>query len=360
MDNSKSQSLPLSSSPFTPLSRSRRRAVRVSRQTLVTQRSLQAGQSLPQLIQPTVSGVDAIAWASHHRSQLLQTLTETGGILLRGFAIHTVDSFEQLMRAICESLLDYSYRSTPRTEISGKVYTSTEYPAELTIPLHNEMAYTNCWPLKIAFCCLQPAAQGGATPIADSRAVLASIPQAVQARFQQRQVMYVRNYGDGVDLSWQTVFQTESRAQVETYCRAAGIAYEWKTGDRLRTRQVCPAIATHPQTGELVWFNQAHLFHFSALGAEEQQLLLTQFAPEDLPRHAFYGDGSAIDPGDLAAIWQAYDQHQQIFSWQAGDVLLLDNMRVAHGRLPFQGPRQVVVSMADIVEHSQGRQASWS
>lgn len=50
--------------------------------------------------------------------------------------------------------------------------------------------------------------------------------------------MYMRNFGDGFGLPWQTVFQTTEKAKVEAYCRIHDIKVEWKEGERLRTYQV--------------------------------------------------------------------------------------------------------------------------
>jgi alpha-ketoglutarate-dependent taurine dioxygenase len=249
------------------------------------------------------------------------------------------------MEAACGELLEYRYRSTPRHEVTARLYTSTEYPAGETIPQHNEMAYTNEWPLRIGFYCQEAAAEGGATPLSDSRRVLRKLRADVIARFRASGVRYVRNYGLGLDLSWHTVFQTDDRAEVEIQCRERGIECQWD-GDRLRTSQVCQALATHPVTGEEVWFNQAHLFHVSSLGAEMQAEMLSVLGEENLPRNAYYGDGSPIESATLDHIRDAFSSETVDFPWQLGDVLLLDNMLAAHGRRPFRGSRRVLVAMA--------------
>jgi len=244
----------------------KRRAVSFSASTeLVTTSQLQPDQPLPLIIQPQVEGLNLETWALNQRQWLESQLLQHGGILFRNFNINSVPAFEQWMQSLYDSLLDYSYRSTPRSTVSGKIYTSTEYPSDQWIPLHNEMAYSRSYPLKIAFYCVQPAVEDGATPIADSRKVFQKLNDRIKERFIEKQVMYVRNYGGGLDLPWQTVFQTSDQAEVEAYCRQVGIEWEWRSDDRLRTRQVCQAIATHPVTGDRVWFNQAHLFHVSSL-----------------------------------------------------------------------------------------------
>ena len=85
--------------------------------------------------------------------------------------------------------------------MTSGVYTSTEYPAHQHIPLHNEQAYTRDWPMKIWFYCLQPALEGGETPIADSRAIYRDMPQSIRERFVEGGLMYVRNYGNGIDVA---------------------------------------------------------------------------------------------------------------------------------------------------------------
>jgi len=325
----------------------RRNAVKISQTNLVKAELIEPDRTLPLVIQPAVDGINLVTWAANNRELIETWLLQHGGILFRNFDIREVAEFEQLIQAISGSLLDYSYRSTPRSQVSGKIYTSTEYPASRFIPLHNEMSYSLNWPMKIWFFCIKPAEQGGETPIADSRKVFQRIDAEFKEKFMQKNVMYVRNYGDKIDLSWENVFQTKNKLEVENYCRNAGIKFEWKDSNRLKTRQVCQAVATHPKTGEKVWFNQAHLFHASSLEQKLYKSLLSTFKQEDFPRNAFYGDGSTIENSVLDEIRDIYQQEAVIFSWQPGDVLMLDNMLTAHGRTPFIGSRKVVVGMAE-------------
>ena len=189
--------------------------------------------------------------------------------------------------------------------------------------MHNENAYAKHWPMRVWFFCVQPALEGGETPLADSRAVLARLRPEVRERFMRYGVRYVRNYGAGVDLPWQEVFQTTDRAEVEAYCRAANIEFEWLGDGKLRTAQVCQAVATHPKTGEMVWFNQAHLFHVSNVGPEVEQSLRAVFGQEGLPRNAFYGDGAPIEPEVLEEIRAAYAAESIRFAWQTGDIAVV-------------------------------------
>jgi alpha-ketoglutarate-dependent taurine dioxygenase len=325
----------------------RRKAISISHERLVSIDFLQAGISLPVLVQPAVDSLDLITWAESNRALLDEQLATSGGVLFRGFSIQTASDFERLITALSGDLLEYTYRSTPRKRESGHIYTSTEYPADQSIPLHNEMSYARSWPMKIWFFCMEPARQGGETPIADSRKVFQRIPAHIKELFTRKGVMYVRNYSSRFDLPWQTVFQTTDKAALEQYCRRAGIEFAWLSEDHLQTRQVCQDAAFHPRTGEIVWFNQTHLFHIASQDEHVQASLLSTFGEQGLPRHAYYGDGSPIEASVIQEIQAAYELESIQFPWQKGDILMLDNMLVAHGRMPFVGPRKVLVGMAE-------------
>jgi alpha-ketoglutarate-dependent taurine dioxygenase len=325
-----------------------RRAVDTSSEMVETS-FLAAEQTLPLLVRPAVDGVSLSTWLGNHRERWEPLLHRHGALLFRGFGVRTKEELEELAAAASGGLMDYTYRSTPRSSVGGRVYTSTEYPADQSIPMHNEMSYTSSWPLKIWFFCAQPSEQGGETPLADSRRVWEKLDPALRERFAEKRVMYVRNYGAGLDLTWENVFQTTDRTIVESFCREAGIELEWKSGNRLRTRQRCQAVARHPVTGEMVWFNQAHLFHRSSLAPDVLSALLETMAEEDLPRDTWYGDGTPIEASALEEIRRVYAEESVAAPWQKGDVLMVDNMLAAHGRRPFSGARKILVAMTEPV-----------
>nr|WP_260412688.1 TauD/TfdA family dioxygenase [Pseudomonas cichorii] len=303
--------------------------------------------TLPFIFQAPAAGD---TWQAH-REQIQQVveaeLPRAGGVLFRGFAFEGEADFEAFASSFGHELLTYDYASTPRTKLNNRVYTSTEYPAHQVIPLHNEQSYSLNWPMKIWFHCVQASPVGGETPIADSREVYRQLDPVIRQRFADKRLMYVRNYGNGLDLPWQQAFNTEDRAQVEQFCKASNIEFEWDEEGELSTRQVCQAVARHPVSGEWVWFNQAHLFHISNLAPAVRETLISTVGEEGVPRNVFYGDGSPIELEALEHVRAVLQRCQVSFPWQAGDVLMLDNMLVAHGRSTFQGARKVVVAMAE-------------
>jgi len=315
--------------------------------------NLESVSGMKLLLNVDTQGQKVLDWASENHAQLERLLQANGALLIRGLKILSSKQFGQVLAAIFgEDLIDYSYRSTPRTELRGKVYTATEYHKDQTIPQHNENAYSNRWPMRIGFFCTQPSDTGGCTPISDSRKLYTSLPKELVEKFEARKIMYVRNYSD-IDLPWSEVFQTDDRSVVEAFCNANGIKYEWFEDNALRTTQVNPAVAMHPSINEKIWFNQAHLFHITNLDPEIRNSLL-EIMPEDrLPKNTYYGDGSPIEESYLDLIRTLYEETKISFPWQRGDLMLLDNMLYTHGREPFTGNRQVLVGMARPNEHAQ-------
>ena len=325
----------------------KRRALTLDEEHLVQKSPIDPEKGLGLLITPAVGGVNLIDWAARNIETIEKELLEYGALLFRRFEPDGTEDFERFIRTVSGNPMEYVYRSTPRSRIHGNIYTTTEYPPHETIPMHNENSYQSSWPLKLFLFCAEPPGEGGETPLSDSRRVYRRIDPEARAEFVRKGVMYVRNYGELLDIPWQTVFQTEDRSEVEAYCRKAGICFEWKGEHGLKTRQVRPACTTHPVTGEMLWFNQAHLFHVSSLRREIRDNLLEAFGEEDLPRNAYYGDGTPIDDGTLEVVRQAYRKETVKAPWKLGDVAIVDNMMLAHAREPYRGPRKILIGMTD-------------
>jgi alpha-ketoglutarate-dependent taurine dioxygenase len=282
------------------------------------------------------------------RDELLEQLHRHGALLFRGFAIEDVHAFEQVVRGFAPSLRNYQGGDSPRDAVTDKIYTSTSYPASLPIPLHNEMSYTRAYPSLIAFYCHTPPASEGETPLADCRRILDSLSAETRARFQSKKLCYLQNLPDGAGLgkSWQATFETEDRHEVEAILRARGAEHRWKPDGSLRISEVIDPIVVHPTTGEAVFFSQAHLWHASSLDPRTRRALTRLVAEEDLYHHCTFGDGTPLGEDDLLEVRRATAAATVAFPWQRHDLLLVDNVLVAHGRNRFSGERRILVAMA--------------
>ena len=309
--------------------------------------------SLPLLITPAIPGaVDLRDWVTSVRGSLDTALGQAGGLLFRGFDTGSIESFARLSGVFIDVHMAYSFALTLRRPITPTIATATELPPHMVISLHGECSAQRDWPMVIMFWCDQPAATGGETPLADSRRVLDRLPAGIRDRFTALGVRYVRHVRGRNEI--ERVFGTASHTGIAEYCARHDYAVTFDGAERIRTERVAPAIVDHPVTGEPVWFNHVETYHLSSLplAAVRRNLSLED---DVLPLEVSYGDGSPIDNETARRIRLALRAETVTFSWQRGDVLVLDNMLTAHGRRPFTGARRVLVAMGNSYLDTLGR-----
>jgi pristinamycin I synthase 3 and 4 len=336
---------------------SKPKSVRLPQGQLVRSGYLDPKSTMPLVLQPAVDDVDLGGWVKANAGSVESELLKHGAILFRGFNIDSVASFERVASTICPDLYG-DYGDLPREEISGRVYGATPYPSDQTILFHNESSHLHSWPLKIMFFCVQPPERGGETPIVDCRKIYSLLDPSLRERFAQKGLMYVRQYIDGLDVSWQSFFRTTDKAVVEEHGRLASFDLEWTPNGGLRTRRVGPAVTSHPKTGEMIFFNQLQLHHVSCLHSDVRKSLESLYSEEDFPRHVYYGDGAQIEESVVESICRLYRENSISFAWQRGDILVLDNMLGAHGRNPYVGARKIVVAMGEMFASNGAEQSS--
>ncbi|WP_067460894.1 TauD/TfdA family dioxygenase [Actinomadura macra] len=308
----------------------------------------QAGRVLPRVIERVDEGTDLRGLLERDRAEIRRWLADDGAVLLRGFDVGGVDGLDRVVRTVSGSPpLTYAERSSPRSTIKGRVYTSTDYPAGEEIFLHNENSYQSVWPRTLYFYCIEPPTGQGATPLADIREVYSRIDASVREEFERRRWMVVRNFHEDFGTSWRDTFGTTDRGAVAAYCRERDIEVEWRGTDALRTRARRDAVHVHPVSGERVWFNHATFFHITTRDVDVAEGLLEVFGEDELPSNTYYGDGGRIPDDVVAHLRDCYRASSVRYDWQRDDVLVVDNMLAAHGREPFTGPRKIAVAMAE-------------
>lgn len=324
-----------------------RPAIRSTAARLVSERTERAEGTVLSILESQSSAASLESWIDCYGDLIHARLLRDGAVLFRNFGVNSPDKFASVVNRFGGPRIEYRERSSPRLQVADQIYTSTEYPAHQAIFPHNENSYAHLWPKKIFFCCLTPAETGGCTPIVDVRSVYKSLAPAVRAKFETSGVLYLRNFSERLGLSWRTAFQTSEREEVERSAATAGYSLEWLSEDRLRTRRTGRATGLHPDTSEAIWFNHAAFFHITTLPAAIREPLTAGLEELDFPNHSYYGDGSPIEHDVMEHVRACYRRHELTFRWQRGDVLLLDNMLVAHARQPYTGPRRILVSMTE-------------
>jgi Taurine catabolism dioxygenase TauD, TfdA family len=318
-----------------------------ARRTRVKKNSVWA----PPEVHPQTVGVEASArgLVSHLRGtgDLGALLATEMAVVFRGFQVGP-DEVGEVMDLLLPNRLAYVHGNSPRTKVGQNVYTSTEYPQDFTISMHNEMSYAHQWPARLLFYCERAATEGGATPVVDGELWLDSLDPEVRDAFAGG-VRYTQNLHGGVGLgkSWQQTFETDSRDEVESFLAGSRASWQWLPDGTLRVSQVRPATTRHPITGTEVWFNQADQWHPAGLGDETAAALAAVVPPDELPQSVSYADGTPIPAEHVIQVRDKGLAAAVDVDWQQGDLLLIDNVLVGHGRRPYQGPRRILVAMSD-------------
>jgi alpha-ketoglutarate-dependent taurine dioxygenase len=312
-----------------------------------------ASPTLPVAVEPSsdASLAALLCLAEEERDRLGQALLHSGALLFRGWRLESLQDFSAFVTALSGTQARFGYAggASPRKGLGGKgLYSSTEYPPDMWLGLHNELSYAGVQPRRLFFFCQVAPAQGGETTLADSRRILRALDPALVDEFRSRRLSYIRNLSPvpGSGYGWQDAFETKDAAEAEARARAVGAQVEWRANGVMRVGQVRPATAFHPETGEEIWFNQADGFHPSALNpsAYAEQLALCG-SEEEFRLHVTFADGGEIPLAALNHIRQVLRAETVPHRWSQGDIVLLDNHLAAHGRAPFSGPRKIALAM---------------
>jgi len=305
--------------------------------------------SLPYVIRVNASSPrETRDWLSEHSGPTRERLSSHGAVLIRGLAVEGAQDFAGIFSTLLGAPAPYAERSSPRKTIFNNVYSSTEYRSDRSIFLHNEQSYNSTFVRHIGFYCARPSITGGETPLADTRKVFSRLDSTLRTECIRKGYIYRRAFGFGLGPSWQEAFDVGSAGELEEYCDRNKIGYTWMSTnhERLVTEQRRPVAARHPISSALTWFNHMTFFHVLSLEPELRDLLESVCRKEEYPHSTLFGDGSEIPPDVIKTLREAYLAEEVTFSWMAGDILLIDNMLVAHGRRPFTGPRAVLVAMS--------------
>ncbi|HET6393806.1 MAG TPA: TauD/TfdA family dioxygenase [Blastococcus sp.] len=302
----------------------------------------------PPLLRAAGAG-DPAGWAEEHREAVLAVVAEHGAVLVRGLGLRDAVQTGAVFARLADGLVAEREPFAPRDVLADGVHSSTTWPAGQPMCMHHELSYLLEVPGLLLFACLVAPADGGSTGLADGPSVLGALPPDLVARFEREGWLLVRSYTDEIGAPWPEAFGTPDRGAVEAYCRSQDIEFAWQPDGGLRTRQRRPAVVPHPVTGRRCWFNQVAFLNEWTLDPEVREYLVDVYGADGLPFTTRFGDGEPIGEDVVALLNEVYAAQTVREPWQAGDLMLVDNIRTAHDREPYTGAREVLVGLGNPV-----------
>lgn len=327
------------------------------------------GSAPPLFIEPRTSSVQTldgfIAWAGENLETIEALLVKHGGLVFRGFEVRGADDFSRFVKLFEAFKTGYVGGANVRRALADEVYEASQYAAPLKLPLHQEMAYARQYPGRVVFFCRKPAERGGETIICDMRRVTRDLPEPLREKLAARGISNVRNFtaprADGGEerasehpdqKSWKTGFFTDKRDEVEAICLERGMKPVWQEDGSLTATVDFDAFTPHPVTGEPIYRSNIHLDLYTdralaELPKEVREPIQEMFASQVIKSGVYLGDGTALSEDELDAFNAVVDKHEVSWTWQPGDIMLLDNLLTAHGRNPYEGTRDIQVGLLD-------------
>lgn len=313
---------------------------------LVSTVFLEEAPELPIVFKSNVPNLDLALWYSGNEKLIEEKLKEYGAVLFRGFGVRNQDDFKAVVNNAIKKTAQYVEGATPRTHLQNGVYTATEFPSDQEIAPHNELSYVTNPPSRLIFCCIKAEMKGGQTHIVDVSKVLKRIDKNIVSEFSERGGWLLRrNYGNGFGPTLEKSFGMNDIEKIASYCNSVDVKLNKVSENNYFTEQVRKAVHLHPVTREELWFNHIAFWHPSSLCPAVKAKMEEMYSLSEFPYSTYFGDGSEISNDVINAIRTSYRDEEVKFDWREGDILLLDNWKVAHGRKPFEGERLVLVAM---------------
>lgn len=288
------------------------------------------------------------AWVAEHRDEIFAWISGFGAVLVRGLSLAKPAEVGDVAAALGVEQMAEREGFAHRVSHSATVYSSSHWPAADPMCMHHEGSYSAQVPGLILFGCLTAPESGGRTCLADSQKVLRALPPELIAPFQRDGWVLRRMYYE-VGNSWTDAFGTEDPAEVDAYCARSWLDHEWLPDGRLRTAQRRGAVLRHPRTGTPGWFNQIAFLNGVTLDPAVREYLIDLYGPAGLPFDTAYADGSAVTVETVDAINEVYGALAVGKPWRDGDLLIVDNLRMAHSREAYTGAREIAVVFGDPV-----------
>lgn len=272
------------------------------------------------------------------------TLDADGVLLLRGGTPLGVDGLARARDLLGLTAMRPTDDVAPRDDLGAEVLGAPHWPGDREMCPHHEGGSSLVAPSVVLVTALTVAPTGGETVVADTADALERLPESVRAPLSDDGWLSVRTYRPFFGVGWAEAFGTDDPVEVEERVAALGWEAEWTRDGALRTAGRRPAVVEHPRTRRPCWWGQLTFCNQWALDDAERDLLLSSFGADALPFNTSYGSGAALRRDEFDAALAAYAPSSRTVHWQPGDLLVIDNIRTAHGRRPHSGERSMAVA----------------
>ncbi|KAI7741351.1 hypothetical protein M8C21_029256 [Ambrosia artemisiifolia] len=311
---------------------------------LPEQKSYGDGLLFPAVLSPTGNAnITVFEEAIKSEKQWLESLLQRSGVILfRGFHVTSPSDFNDVVEAFGFPELVYMGGRASRTKVVGRIYTANESPVDKQIPFHHEMAYLPDFPSKLFLFCAEEPGMGGETPVVLSHLVYVKMKERhpeVVAQMEKHGLTYKKIMSDEDHPlsfsggSWKSAYMTDDKNVAEERAAKQGTKLEWMGNAVKIIMGPLPAFRLEKESQRITWFNT---------------LVSSNAGPmkDDHDTHVELGNGDLLPAHAVKDCVKIMEEECVAIPWKKGDVMLVNNLMVLHGRRPLlKPPRQILASL---------------
>lgn len=274
--------------------------------------------------------------AALRHDDVISCFKQNGAVIFSGFG-NNADMFTYFTEQFTQDFLRYEggaqrYGPLNREQIGNNETLLSTSGGKLgfSIPLHGELYYWNSSPEIMWFYCDTPPAanSGGQTTICDGTKAYQRLKPQARDYFAKNQIKYIRTFGPG---EWQGSFFTDKLEDVKEFCEGHGGTFELREDGSIVSEFVTSALKTSPDGSKDVWINNMLVFIKA-----EQSFLKNHGADKTAPLAVRMADNTPVPEEMQKAVLEATEPITQEIAWNNGDIAMIDNRWILHGRRKAQ------------------------
>ena len=245
-----------------------------------------------------------------NKELIIELFKQHGILLFRGFE-ENFETFVEFSNSLSEDFIDYTGGVFKRKQINNNPTVLSVNDFKDRIKLHGEMYYQKEHPSMLWFFCAQPPIKNGQTIVCDGKEFYNELSNTLKTLFRHKCLKFSGTLDKDV---WQARFKTDNIDKLKNICSNNNI--QVKINDDLSINQVYTCPAVYPSL-----CGTYQIFINSLLPAKEIN-----------PNVVSFDDNSEISKDIMSELNEIADRITVEINWQKGDILMIDNNRIMHGR----------------------------
>jgi alpha-ketoglutarate-dependent taurine dioxygenase len=270
-------------------------------------------QSISDRIGKEIININNISVLELDQEEIINLFKSYGILLFTGFET-SVDIFKEFTNSLSTDFINYAGGAFSRKVINGDETLLSVNDFKSEIKLHGEMYYQHNIPLMLWFFCAKPPLKDGQTTVCDGRQFFNEISSSTKELFSKNKLKF------SVQISqdeWQKKYQTDDLNKIEEICKKNKTHLQVNDDKSILLEYICSAIIPSRCGKYQVFINSL--------------LPTKQLSPKILK----FEDNSEIPDEVVSELNEIAEKITTEIAWRKGDILMIDNTRILHGRRAF-------------------------